>query len=148
METAGEFVREPFRSHGIRYELSEKVKSDIYRDSLPLLNAERVELLDLPRLIGQLCNLERRVGRNGHDVIDHGPGGHDDVANAAMGAVLLAGAAQSVVISDSLLHRIANMPRRREMGSARTPQTLFRFGNSPPADQIGYGPHHLRHLKN
>ena len=51
-----------------------------------------------------------------------------------------------VVISDSLLHRIANMPRRREMGSARTPQTLFRFGNSPPADSVGYGPHHLQHL--
>ena len=128
----GEFVREPFRSHGIRYELSEKVKSDIYRDALPLLNAERVELLDLPRLIGQLCNLERRVGRNGHDVIDSGPGGHDDVANAVCGALLLAGAQHTVVFSQALISRIASMPQRRSMGSARRSPVLFR----PTAEQL------------
>ena len=59
----GEFVREPFRSHGITDELSEKPKSDIYRDALALLNSGKVELLDLPRLAAQLCSLERRVAR-------------------------------------------------------------------------------------
>ena len=52
-----------------------------------------------------------------------------------------------VVISQELLGRIMQMPRRREMGSARTPQTLFAFGNAPPVEQQGYGTHHLRHLK-
>ena len=141
----GEFVREPFRQFGIRYELSEKVKSDIYRDSLPLLNSERVELLDLPRLIGQLCSLERRVGRNGHDVIDHVPGGRDDISNAAMGALLLAGAAQSVVVSNDLLRRIQALPKRREHVSARS-QMLFGISNEPPADRQGYGAYHLQHL--
>src|SRR5262249_15537549 len=33
----GEFVKEPFRKHGMYYELSEQPKSDLYRDLLPLL---------------------------------------------------------------------------------------------------------------
>ncbi len=85
----GEFVRDPFRSHGNTYELSEKPKSDIYRDALALLNSA-VELLDLPRLAAQLCSLERRVARSGKDSIDHPPGLHDDIANCVAGALVLA----------------------------------------------------------
>jgi hypothetical protein len=87
---AGEWPRERFRVHGITYDLSEKPKREIYRDVLPMLNAGRCELLDLPRLATQFCGLERRTARGGRDSIDHGPGGHDDVANAAAGALLLA----------------------------------------------------------
>jgi hypothetical protein len=87
---AGEWPRELFAEHGIRYETSDRPKSDIYRDSLPLMNSRTVELLDLPRLANQLCDLERRTARGGRDSIDHPPGGHDDIANAAMGAILLA----------------------------------------------------------
>jgi hypothetical protein len=91
----GEFVREPFRSHGITYELSEKVKSDIYRDALALLNSGKVELLDLPRLAAQLCSLERRTARSGKDSIDHPPGQHDDLANATAGALVQAASKSS-----------------------------------------------------
>ena len=87
---AGEWPRERFAEHGVKYALSDRPKSDIYRDCLPLLNAGRVELLDLPRLATQLVNLERRTTRGGRDSIDHPPGGHDDLANAAAGALLLA----------------------------------------------------------
>lgn len=87
---AGEWPRERFKVAGIGYELSEQPKSDLYRDVLPLLNSGKVELLDLPRLRTQLCGLERRTARGGRDSIDHGPGAHDDVANAVAGAVLLA----------------------------------------------------------
>ena len=59
----GEWRPERFREHGIRYETSELTKSEIYRDSLPLLNAGRVTLLDNKRLVAQLCGLERRTGR-------------------------------------------------------------------------------------
>ncbi len=59
----GEFCREPFRAQGIDYQVSEKPKSDIYRDVLPVLNSKRCELLDLPRLTAQLCGLERRTSR-------------------------------------------------------------------------------------
>jgi hypothetical protein len=85
---AGEWPRERFREHGITYELSDRPKSDLYRDVLPSLNSGKVELLDLPRLAGQFCNLERRTARGGRDAIDHAPGAHDDLANAAAGALL------------------------------------------------------------
>jgi hypothetical protein len=85
---AGEFAREPFRLKGVAYEISEKPKGDIYRETLPLLNSGRVELLDIPVLTNQLCNLERRTARGGRDSIDHPPGAHDDVANAVAGALL------------------------------------------------------------
>lgn len=87
---AGEWVREPFRMQGIAYDLAEQPRSDLYRDLLPLLNSQAVELLDIPRLAAQFCGLERRTSRSGKDSIDHAPGGHDDVANAAAGALLLA----------------------------------------------------------
>ena len=88
---AGEWPRERFRVHGISYDLAEQPKSDLYRDFLPLLNGGRAELLAVPRLASQLCGLERRTARSGRDSIDHAPGGHDDVANVAAGALLLAG---------------------------------------------------------
>ena len=43
-------------------------------------------LLDVPRLAAQLAGLERRVSRGCRGSIDHLPGGHDDLANAAAGA--------------------------------------------------------------
>jgi hypothetical protein len=66
----GEWPRERFQVHGIRYEVSEKTKSDLY----------------------QLVGLERRTARRGKDSIDHPPGGRDDVVNAAAGALVLAAA--------------------------------------------------------
>jgi hypothetical protein len=87
----GLFVRQPFEP--IRYALSDLNKSAIYRDGLALLNSKRVQLLDHPRFVAQLCGLERRTARGGRDSIDHAPGAHDDIANAAMGALLLADSA-------------------------------------------------------
>ena len=86
---AGEWPRERFSVHGIRYATSEKAKTDIYRDLLPLLNSARVSLLDSGRLAQQLTDLERRTARGGRDSIDHPPGAHDDLANAAAGALVL-----------------------------------------------------------
>jgi hypothetical protein len=83
---AGEWPREQFRKRGVGYVCSEKVKSDLYRDLLPLLNSGRIVLPKSDRLVNQLCGLERRTSRAGKDSIDHGPGSHDDLANAAAGA--------------------------------------------------------------
>ncbi|WP_148360629.1 hypothetical protein [Acidisphaera rubrifaciens] len=47
-----------------------------------------MRLLDVPRLTAQLCALERRTARGGRDSIDHAPGAHDDLANAAAGALV------------------------------------------------------------
>jgi hypothetical protein len=87
---AGEWPRERFRVHGIQYELADQPKSEIYLACVPLLNATRVQLLDLPRLASQFTSLERRTSRSGRDTVDHAPGAHDDLANAVAGALLLA----------------------------------------------------------
>ena len=84
---AGEWPRERFGAHGITYEPCEKAKSELYALLLPALNSRKVALLDHARLVAQLCALERRTAWGGRDSIDHGPGGHDDVANAVAGAV-------------------------------------------------------------
>jgi hypothetical protein len=83
---AGEWPREQFRKRGIGYVCSEKVKSDLYRDLLPLLNSGRIVLPKSDRLINQLTGLERRTARSGRDSIDHAPGGIDDLANVVAGA--------------------------------------------------------------
>ena len=88
---AGGFPPEAFQRGGIRYEPSKQAKSDLYRDALPLLNSGRIVLPKNDRLFNQLVSLERHVARGGHDVIDHPRDQHDDLANAAMGAAVLAG---------------------------------------------------------
>jgi hypothetical protein len=88
---AGEFPRQQFRKRGVEYQCSDKTKSDLFRDLLPMLNAGRLTLPKSYRLVNQLCGLERRVARSGKDSIDHGPGSHDDLANAVAGAADLAG---------------------------------------------------------
>jgi hypothetical protein len=85
---AGEWPVARFREHGIEFVQSARPKSDLYHDLLPLLNARRVELLDNPRLSAQLCGLERRTARSGKDSIDHAPGSHDDLCNAAAGVLV------------------------------------------------------------
>jgi hypothetical protein len=91
---AGEWPRERFDTHGVKYEAAAKPKSDLYRDLLPAINSRKVDLLDHPKLVAQLCSLERRSARGGRDSIDHAPNGHDDVANCVAGlvAVLAVGA--------------------------------------------------------
>ena len=68
---AGEFPRELFRKHEINYALVDRVKSDLFRDFLPLLNSQKVTLPNNERLVSQLTNLERTVSRAGKDTISH-----------------------------------------------------------------------------
>ena len=82
---AGEFPRDLFRKHGIAYNVCKSPKSDLYRDLLPLLNSGRIVLPRNDRLVSQIVGLERRVTRAGKDSINHGPNGHDDVANCVAG---------------------------------------------------------------
>jgi hypothetical protein len=86
---AGEWPREQFRKRGINYLPSERNKSEIYLELLSIINSGRVEFLDHPRMILQLCGLERRTSRVGRDLVDHGPSGPgDDVINSVAGAVV------------------------------------------------------------
>jgi hypothetical protein len=88
---AAGFAAEAFKQHGIRYQPSVKTKSDLYVELLPLLNSGRVVLPRNERLVAQLVALERRTSRGtGRDSIDHPPRAHDDLANAAAGACVVA----------------------------------------------------------
>ncbi|ACK52000.1 conserved hypothetical protein [Methylocella silvestris BL2] len=123
----GEWPRERFRVHGIRYDLSEKVRSEIYLAMLPLINSGRVELLDNSRLVAQLAGLERRTARSGRDSVDHGPGGHDDVANSVAGGLVLASQTRApMIITPELLALSA-----RPSNSRSAPLHLGTFRSRP-----------------
>jgi hypothetical protein len=87
---AAEWPAERFRAHGITYKVSEKPRSDLYKELLPMINGGRVSLLNNERMINQMCSLERRVQRSGKDSVNHPDHGHDDLANAAAGVLTLA----------------------------------------------------------
>jgi hypothetical protein len=106
----GDWVGEAFRKYQITVEPHAEPKADIYRELLPLLNARRCSLLDHPRLVAQLCGLERRVSRGGRDSIDHAPSGHDDMANAVAGALLLANTHRPMRINPEALRRMGINP--------------------------------------
>jgi hypothetical protein len=82
---AAEFVASAFTSNGIKYEKSEQNKSALYCELLPRLCSGEIELPDDEFLINQLASLERRTRSGGKDIVDHPPGGHDDLANAVAG---------------------------------------------------------------
>lgn len=94
-----EFVQERFRNLGVHYVVSDRTKSQIYTELLPILNGARCELLDNKRMLQQIVSLERRTARGGRDSIDHPNGGHDDVANAVAGALVLAVAQQGARVT-------------------------------------------------
>jgi hypothetical protein len=92
---AGAWPEQEFRKHNIRYEPSDRDKSSIYLDFLPLVLSQRVELLDLKHLKNELVSLERRTRSAGRDLVDHPPKGHDDLANSVAGVCAMVGAAAS-----------------------------------------------------
>lgn len=123
------FVLEGFRAHGIAYAPSTQDRSALYLELLPLLNAGRVRLLDLPDLLRELRGLERRRGTAGRDRVDHAPGAgsHDDRANAAAGALVLAAGRNATAAAEvtrwalnvGLTSRVGGQPafRWRPMGA-------------------------------
>ena len=126
-----EWCKQPFREHGVEYERSDKVRSELYLEFLPLVNSGRVEWIDNPRIVAQLCGLERRVARSGRDTIDHGRTGHDDIANVVAGAACLTAADEGrTVISPEALARA-----RQATAYGRGP---MRYGRSSPSPSV-YG---------
>jgi hypothetical protein len=87
---AAEFVNAAFKSRGISYTKADKPKGQLYIELLPRLTSREIELLDDPTLVKQIAGLERRTRSGGRDLIDHPPGGHDDLANAVAGVAVVA----------------------------------------------------------
>ena len=90
---AAENVAAQFQLHGVQYQASTRNRSEIYLELLPLINSERVVLLDHADLLRELRGLERKRGTSGRDKVDHSSraGSRDDIANACSGALVEAG---------------------------------------------------------
>ena len=97
-----------------------------------------MRLLDNAKLVGHLVGLERRVARGGRESIDHGPGGHNDLANAAAGAVsLVLGKKRGVGWSD-LYPAWTPEERARYQGGAAAPRDRgLMGGGSLVAEVLG-----------
>jgi hypothetical protein len=80
---AGEWPKRAFEAEGVAYVMTDYTKSDLYAAVEPVLNAGRVVLLDLPKLLAQWIGLVRKGAK-----IDHASGEHDDWSNAAAGAIV------------------------------------------------------------
>jgi len=87
---SGQWVVEAFAKHAIHYNVSEQTKSELYLEAEPLFATGSARILDQRTLRLELLQLERRTSRSGKDSVDHPPQGHDDWANAAAGALVLA----------------------------------------------------------
>jgi hypothetical protein len=114
-----ESPHEAFGVYGITYEPSQQNKSELYLLLLPVLNSEKAELVDVPRLVSQLCSLVRRTARGGRDSIGHPLGSHDDIANDITGAFEnAAGRAKPLQIKQEVLARARQRvwPHLRQYG--------------------------------
>ena len=141
----GAWPAERFKAHGITYKLSTRVqvadkavndgkqgplyRSEIYKTLLPMLNAGRVRLLDHKRMVTQLMSLERRTTTSGQDSVNHPTGGHDDLINAAAGALVLSTfVRRPMVISAELLAAVSRRPGE--------PMSLSAATQSQPAEAV------------
>jgi hypothetical protein len=119
---AASWVESAFRLHGIAYRHFDKNRSELFLAFLPLLTGQTAVLLDLPRLVGQVAQLERRTGRSGRDTIDHMRAAHDDVAVAAAGALVQATALRGTF--EGFRNRIGSLPVRANIGYAEAKARL------------------------
>jgi hypothetical protein len=84
------WVETAFKDAGLRYIVSDKPKSQLYLESLPLFTRQAISLPDHPQLLRELRLLERQTHRSGKDTVDHGRRGSDDFANAVCGCATFA----------------------------------------------------------
>jgi len=114
----GEWPRAAFAKHHVAYEVCEHSKSELYRALLPRINSGQVELRDVWILKTQLAGLERRTARGGKDSIDHRPGAHDDVINAA--AIVLAQGSGACGLSPEEVDRLWRVNEDARSGATPT----------------------------
>lgn len=124
---AAQWVVSAFAKEGVRYQHSERDRSQIYLDAMPLFTTGKVRLLDNQRLISQFAQLERRTSALGKDRVDHGKGGHDDLCNAAALALISK-------------RRAAFRPTRRQLELASQPTAYtgrYKLGDPAPRPTRG-----------
>jgi hypothetical protein len=124
-----------FSDCGIGYQVSELNRSAIYGEVAPLFMDRRVELLDHKELIKQLRGLERNPKAGGRpDEIKRGPRRHEDLINAAAGALWLASmrpAASDEYGEGSITHAITSYDplTRDSQPEVRRPRAVGSLAN-------------------
>jgi hypothetical protein len=86
---AQEWVASTWRKNGLVYVQSERPRSVLYLETLPLWARGLVSIPDHKRLVMELRRLERRAHRSGRDTVDHGRSGSDDYSNVVCGSLTL-----------------------------------------------------------
>jgi hypothetical protein len=106
------FVIEGFAKQGVTYTYSERDRSQVYVEALPLFTSGRARIVDNKKLVAQFSTLERRTSSIGRDRVDHGRDGHDDLANAAAGALVLVASGRAPMRFTEEAARVLSGPRR------------------------------------
>jgi hypothetical protein len=87
---SAEWAVSAFKDAGLRYILSDKPKSQLYLEALPLFTRQAISIPDHTQLLRELRLLERQTHRSGKDSVDHGRRGSDDYANVLCGCATFA----------------------------------------------------------
>jgi hypothetical protein len=87
---ARQWVSGAWEREGIRYHHSDLPASELFLEAQPAFNQGRVSIPNHHRLVGELRNLERKIGRTGRDRVEHPRGLNDDHANALCGCMRIA----------------------------------------------------------
>lgn len=89
----GAWPENAYKKFGVKYALADMTASELYLAAMPLFSGSRIDLPGSDRLRGQLCSLMRKTSSGGKDQVIVGQGGdgsHADLANAVIGAAVLA----------------------------------------------------------
>jgi hypothetical protein len=87
---SAEWVVRAFKDAGLSYKSSERSKSEIYLESLPLFTRAGISIPDHAPALRELRLLERQTHKGGRDSVDHPRNGSDDYANALCGCAVTA----------------------------------------------------------
>lgn len=136
---AAEWVAGAFRGASVAYQRSPLTRSELYLELLPEFMRGSVSIPNQPQLVRELRLLERRVGRNGRDSVDHpGGGGSDDYSNVLAGAVyLVAKPPAAVIVAPIVVTRSDNSAPHLGNGSWSDP--MGELGGSTPSRFEDFG---------
>lgn len=84
----GRVYQDMFRENGVTYSICKQRRTELYANLLPLINSNRCVLPNDAKLRNQFLLLDRRSLASGREIIDHPKGAHDDLCNAAAGALV------------------------------------------------------------
>jgi hypothetical protein len=136
-----------FARHNITLRHSDRDRSAIYLDCLPLIATGRVRLLDNEKLITQFTGLQRTTMPSGRDKVDHGKTGADDCCNACAGALVMCANKPTWTVAEMYPHYDGpSLDEKIEMERGNIPYSVFRrYAATDPVALEAYLTSHPEH---